>query len=471
MLKKILLALALLCAAQSARADSMFTGGASNITIGSTTVTGTAGLLYSDGTYVQSLPGTFYATDPNWTGNSPGSVFAFGNDQNLALTTDKLYNTAPLSITSTSSTGGIGNLFELYESLGGVKNVVVYFDNGGDFFSRLSMTVSGHVGGTSPHQSIHTPTAYIPYMYGAWSDITGPAYLARDNAGIAGEYSFMGLTAAGVTTLALDARDTQIVFGSQTVGSGQIFTGNAFFGSTGAATFLFGGADAAAPITQTFGFQNTLTGTSNIAGANTIFDASMGTGTGASGAFEFFTAPAGSSGASQNALSLALTIGAGPAVTIGQGGNSIQQLVFTPNSGTNMGLGSANSGSGLLVFYGGGQAFSFQGNNFASVSVGRIGFTNSSTLATSTLDTALTKLAAGEMALGNGSAGDYSGTLKLTSLITAPLTYATLPASPTAGQRAYITDGNSTTYYATVSSGGGSSKISVLYNGSNWIVD
>ena len=134
-------------------------------------------------------------------------------------------------------------------------------------------------------------------------------------------------------------------------------------------------------------------------------------------------------------------------------------------------MGSANSGSGLLVFYGGGQAFSFQGNNFASVSVGRIGFTNSSTLATSTLDTALTKLAAGEMALGNGSAGDYSGTLKLTSLITAPLTYATLPASPTAGQRAYITDGNSTTYYATVSSGGGSSKISVLYNGSNWIVD
>ena len=471
MQKKTLLALALLCAAPPARADILIpAGGASNITIGSTTVTGTAGLLYSDGTYVQSLPGTFYATDPNWTGNSPGSVFAFGNDQNLALTTDKLYNTAPLSITNTNPSSGIGNLFELYVSQGS-KQVVVYFDNGGDFFSRLSMTVSGHVGGTGAHQSIHTPTAYIPYMYAAWSDITGPGFLARDNAGIAGEYSFMGLTAAGVTTLALDARDTQIVFGSQTVGSGQIFTGNAFFGSTGAATFLFGGADAAAPIAQTFSFQNTLTGTSNIAGANTIFDASMGTGTGASGAFEFFTAPAGSSGTSQNALSLALTIGAGPAVTIGQGGNSIQQLVFTPNSGATMGLGSANSGSGLLVFYNGGQAFSFQGNNFASVSVGRIGFTNSSTSATSTLDTALTKLAAGEMALGNGSASDYSGTLKLTSLITAPLTYATLPASPTAGQRAYITDGNSTTYYATVSSGGGSSKISVLYNGSNWIVD
>ena len=152
MQKKTLLALALLCAAPPARADILIpAGGASNITIGSTTVTGTAGLLYSDGTYVQSLPGTFYATDPNWTGNSPGSVFAFGNDQNLALTTDKLYNTAPLSITNTNPSSGIGNLFELYVSKGS-KQVVVYFDNGGDFFSRLSMTVSGHVGGTGAHQ-------------------------------------------------------------------------------------------------------------------------------------------------------------------------------------------------------------------------------------------------------------------------------------------------------------------------------
>ena len=89
MQKKTLLALALLCAAPPARADILIPGGgASNITIGSTTVTGTAGLLYSDGTYVQSLPGTFYATDPNWT-YSQGSVFAFGNDQSLTLTTDK----------------------------------------------------------------------------------------------------------------------------------------------------------------------------------------------------------------------------------------------------------------------------------------------------------------------------------------------------------------------------------------------
>ena len=307
-------------------------------------------------------------------------------------------------------------------------------------------------------------------MYACYADVTGPCYIARNNAGATGEYSFLGMTAAGAATIALDAANTQVVFGNQTFTSAGIFTGNAFFGSVGAANLRFGGADAAAPVSQTLSFQSVLAGTSNTAGANTIFDASMGTGTGASGAFEFFTAPAGSSGTSQNALSLALTIGAGPAVTIGQGGASVQQLVFTPNSGVNMGLGMANSGGALLVFFGGGQAFAFAGNNFASISTGKIGFTNSGA-ANGTFDTALSRLAAGEMALGDGSVGDYSGTLKLTSMITAPLTYATLPASPTAGQRAYIADGNTTTYYATVSSGGGSSQISVLYNGTNWIVD
>ena len=375
MLKKTLLALALLCAAQSARADSMFTGGASNITIGSTTVTGTAGLLYSDGTYVQSLPGTFYATDPNWSYNQ-GSVFAFGNDQNLALTTDKTYQTAPLTITNTNTAGGVANLFEIYNSIGGPLNVVAYFDNGGDFFSRLSATVSGHVVGTSPHQSVLVPTNYIPYMYAAWSDVTGAAFLARDNAGIAGEYSFMGLTSAGVTTLALDARDTQIVFGSQTVGSGQTFAGDTFFGRAAAATFRLGGADAAAPIAQTIGVQNVLAGTSNTAGADTYFQASTGTGTGVGGIFHFQTALAGSSGTTQNTLADEMTIDGASGVTLLRGGNSTPQLTFTPNSGVAMSLGSANSGGGLIVFFGGGQAFSFQGHNFASISAGWIGFTS-----------------------------------------------------------------------------------------------
>ena len=195
-------------------------------------VSGTAGLLYSDGTYVQSLPGAFHTLDPNWT-SSRGPVFDFGNDQSLSLTTDKTYATAPLTIINTNTSGGIGNLFEIYNSIGGPLNVVAYFDNGGDFFSRLSATVSGHVGGTSPHQSVLLPSNYVPYMIGAWSDITGPAFLARNNAGAAGEYSFLGLAYGGAATIALDANNTQLVFGNQTVGFGQTFAGNAFFGSTG----------------------------------------------------------------------------------------------------------------------------------------------------------------------------------------------------------------------------------------------
>jgi hypothetical protein len=52
----------------------------------------------------------------------------------------------------------------------------------------------------------------------------------------------------------------------------------------------------------------------------------------------------------------------------------------------------------------------------------------------------------------------------------APLAYATLPASPTAGQRVFITNSNTNTFGATVT-GTGSFGVAVLYNGSNWVVD
>jgi hypothetical protein len=48
-------------------------------------------------------------------------------------------------------------------------------------------------------------------------------------------------------------------------------------------------------------------------------------------------------------------------------------------------------------------------------------------------------------------------------------TFATLPSSPVAGMQAYITDCNTATWGATAA-GGGSSKVIVWYNGSNWTV-
>jgi hypothetical protein len=49
-------------------------------------------------------------------------------------------------------------------------------------------------------------------------------------------------------------------------------------------------------------------------------------------------------------------------------------------------------------------------------------------------------------------------------------TVATLPASPTQGDTAFVTDATSPTYLATVV-GGGSVVAPVFYNGTNWVTN
>jgi len=48
-------------------------------------------------------------------------------------------------------------------------------------------------------------------------------------------------------------------------------------------------------------------------------------------------------------------------------------------------------------------------------------------------------------------------------------TFAGLPASPTAGTSAYVTDSSTVTFGATIT-GGGTGKVLAFYNGSNWTV-
>lgn len=69
-----------------------------------------------------------------------------------------------------------------------------------------------------------------------------------------------------------------------------------------AANLAFGAADAALPVAQTLSVQNVVTGTSNTAGAAWTDDCSRGTGTGLGGRRVWRTAPAGSTGSTQNAL-------------------------------------------------------------------------------------------------------------------------------------------------------------------------
>ncbi|MBP9714795.1 MAG: hypothetical protein KBD60_14105, partial [Sterolibacterium sp.] len=93
------------------------------------------------------------------------------------------------------------------------------------------------------------------------------------------------------------------------------------------------------------------------------------------------------------------------------------------------------------------------------------------------LDLRLERNAAGVVEINNGTAGTFRD-LKLRNLIAsggvvtlASFTVATLPSASTsgAGAMAYVTDSNATTYRATVA-GGGSDKVTVTSDGTNWII-
>ena len=86
---------------------------------------------------------------------------------------------------------------------------------------------------------------------------------------------------------------------------------------------------------------------------------------------------------------------------------------------------------------------------------------------TNVQDTSISSPSAGVVAIGTGAAGDFAGALKLTRLVTAPLTFATLPASPSTGARCMITDATSTVF-AALATTGGAIIMPVFYDGTNW---
>lgn len=96
------------------------------------------------------------------------------------------------------------------------------------------------------------------------------------------------------------------------------------------ANLAFGAADAASPVAQTLSVQNVVAGTSNTAGTSFTIAGSRGTGTGAGGDLIFQTAPAGTTGTSQNALSESFRIN-------NYGGTRQKSITFAnlPGSPTN----------------------------------------------------------------------------------------------------------------------------------------
>ena len=126
-----------------------------------------------------------------------------------------------------------------------------------------------------------------------------------------------------------------------------------------AATWQYGFADLAAPVAQTIQFQSVVAGTTNTAGQNAKFNASRGTGTGAGGQIIFQTAPAGSTGTTQNAYVPAMTFTA-PVATMQPSavlGNVALQTTDTDGflyiascSGAPTGVPTANTGRVPMVY-------------------------------------------------------------------------------------------------------------------------
>ena len=85
------------------------------------------------------------------------------------------------------------------------------------------------------------------------------------------------------------------------------------------------------------------------------------------------------------------------------------------------------------------------------------------------IDSSLSRVSAGLIALGTGAAGSFAGRLKLTSAIAAGVTVANLNAAPTTGEIQSVTDALTPAAGSAVAAGG-AAKALVWWNGAAWNV-
>ena len=205
--------------------------------------------------------------------------------------------------------------------------------------------------------------------------------------------------------------------------------------SSGGATLQLGAANVnGAPVAQTLQVQSPLAGSAtNTAGANFTIIGGLGTGTGTGGDIIFQTNVKTTTGTVQGTPTTVLTIkgepgGVNGSVFIGGAGNSVPQLVFTPNSGSSAGIGMANGGSELIVYSGSSQLFGFSGATAALRSDGSVAW-NSSAIVTGAPDTNFSRASAGVVQLGT-TANNALGSLNLTNLTATGV--ITVPGAATA---------------------------------------
>ena len=223
----------------------------------------------------------------------------------------------------------------------------------------------------------------------------------------------------------------------------------------GTANLRFGAADAAAAVPQKLSVQSVVAGTSNTAGGDLTITGSQGTGSGAGGSIIFQVAPAGAAPTVQNGLVDALTIFTNE-IRLGIGNSSVITIGHT-----------AASSSARIGFFAGAQ---FVNSTLGGVGAAR--FTDSSTTAFGGIQFGGTS-AAYPALKRNGAGIDIVGADNTNvSFIRVPgVTVASLPSASTAGvgARSFVTDATVAVYASTVA-GGGSNKVPVFSDGTNWII-
>ena len=120
------------------------------------------------------------------------------------------------------------------------------------------------------------------------------------------------------------------------------------------------------------------------------------------------------------------------------------------------------------------------GNRLSLAKDAKLTWTNTDGGADATQDTGLARNAAGVVEVNNGTVGTFSD-IKVRNVLAAggngsyvqtpSMTVTNLPSAATAGAgaRAFVTDATATTFLSTVA-GGGSNKVPVVSDGTNWLI-
>lgn len=253
----------------------------------------------------------------------------------LNMTTGTITTSTPFTLTQTWNAGGIaftGVRLNITDTASAATSVLLDLQTGStsQFYVTKYGTMVLPTGNDTPTSGVNDICMF---------NGNGQAIFSKGATRVAaiGAYTDQGVLAAASSIIGFSPNNTL---------SGGNFVADVVLSRKAAATLQLGVADAAAPVAQTIGVQSVVGGTSNTAGADWTHNGSRGTGTGAGGRIIFKTAPAGSTGTSQNALANAFIINADgsenvcAATATPAGGSSAARLLFGTTSGFGIYYGS-----------------------------------------------------------------------------------------------------------------------------------